>query len=77
MVGIVADNTVVHTGENSPEYVALLLTREIANIEGRALYSQGDKPVDRAWNLDTYAECLHAVGGNREFPNRGEVRRGR
>ena len=50
-----ADQPVVHIGENSPEYVAFKLYHEITRIEAR-----GEKP-DRKWILDTYAECLLAV----------------
>jgi len=54
-----ADNTVVHIGENSPEYVAYLLFTTIAGIEDKILNSRGG--VDRKWVLDTYAECMNAV----------------
>jgi hypothetical protein len=54
-----ADNTVVHIGENSPEYVALQLLHIVAGIENKTLNRNGD--VDRKWLLDTYAECLNAV----------------
>lgn len=52
-----ADNTVVHLGENSPEQVAYKLMRDIAraekkNLEGVSINS------DRQWILSTYRECL-------------------
>jgi hypothetical protein len=56
---ITADQTVVHIGENSPEYVALQLLRTIAGIENKPLNSSSG--VDRKWVLDTFAECLNAV----------------
>ncbi len=61
-----ADNAVVHIGENSPEQVAFKLMQEISNVEGVQLYSHGEKPVSREWVLDTYAECLKAVRGFRK-----------
>jgi len=48
-----ADATVVHIGENSPEYVALLLFRETRVLEGVL--------TTRKQVLDLYAECLHVV----------------
>jgi len=48
-----ADIPVVHIGENSPEYVAYRLLREIARLEK----GMGD----RKKLLDTYAECLRTV----------------
>ncbi len=50
-----ADTSVVHIGENSPEQVAYKLLHEIAAIEN----TTGRR--DRKWWLDTYAECLLAV----------------
>jgi hypothetical protein len=55
-----ADNTVVHIGENSPEQVAYTLLRDIANIEQRPLFHD-PRAADRKWILDTYAECLIAI----------------
>lgn len=57
-----ADQAVVHIGENSPEQVAFKLLKEVARAEGKGLYdgAHGEKP-DRKWLLDTYAECLIAV----------------
>lgn len=52
-----ADAPVVHIGENSPEKVALDMTRYILGQEG-ANFS-------RQRFLDTYAECLLAVKGYR------------
>jgi hypothetical protein len=54
-----ADDTVVHIGENSPEYVALQLLRIVAAIENKVFNSSSG--VDRKWVLDTYAECLNAI----------------
>jgi hypothetical protein len=45
-------------GENTPEYVAYLLMKDIAKAENRH-FVVGD--ADRKWILDTYAECLLAV----------------
>ena len=58
-----ADQSVVHLGENSPEHVAFRLLREVAYVEGKRLQQMDatfQKP-DRQWILDTYAECLDAV----------------
>jgi hypothetical protein len=54
-----ADNSVVHIGENSPEYVAYRLLKDIARVE--------DGSKDRKWILDTFAECLHAAKGYRDW----------
>lgn len=65
-----ADAPVVHIGENSPEQVAHKLLLEIANAENMTFYanaSSGKKTADRKWILDTYAECLYAVRGHRDF----------
>jgi hypothetical protein len=64
-----ADAPVVHIGENSPEEVARKLMREIARVEQRsfnpARMAPDRKAADRRWILNTYAECLEAVKGNR------------
>jgi hypothetical protein len=57
----VAEQTVVHTGENSPEYVAYRLLVDIARTEGKPLSGPAAGKADRKWILDTYAECLSAV----------------
>lgn len=52
-----ADEAVVHIGENSPEQVAYRLMREILlNVESKD-YSD----LDREAYLNTYAECLYTV----------------
>lgn len=58
-----ADQAVVHLGENSPEHVALQLFHEVAWAEKKELYRGAGGPdrPDRAYILDTYAECLRAV----------------
>jgi hypothetical protein len=56
-----ADQTVVHLGENSPEHVAYRLFRDIAHCEGKYLSGSGSPRPDREWVLTTYAECLNAV----------------
>ena len=47
-------DTVVHIGENSPEYVAYKLLLDIVRIEGKERHSK-----DEILNL--YAECLEVV----------------
>ena len=56
-----ADDAVVHIGENSPEQVAYKLMMDITNVEGRDFF--GDNPADRAYILDTYVECTRAIRG--------------
>lgn len=56
-----ADNTVVHMGENSPEHVAHLLTQQILFSVEKDKYRE----LTRELLLDTYAECLEAVRGLR------------
>jgi hypothetical protein len=70
-----ADEAVVHIGENSPEHVAYQLLRLVSIIEGRPFDSSSTNHADRKWLLDTYAECLNAVRnpGGRMTSN---VRRG-
>ena len=68
-----ADETVVHIGENSPEHIAYRLLEDVARVEGRSFYTrtgQDSDAADRKYILDTYAECLSAVGGHplRERP---------
>ena len=59
-----AEQTVVHIGENSPEQVAYVLMTIVANVEDKELY-KSETSADRAWILDTYAECLQAVKAER------------
>ena len=56
---------VVHIGENLPEYIAFELMHIIALAEGKNLSVGTPVNADREWILDTYAECLGAVRGNR------------
>jgi hypothetical protein len=66
-----ADQPVVHVGENSPEEVALKLLRVIADLEQKKLsHSTRDPMADRKYVLDTYAECIMAVRGGRMPPAR-------
>lgn len=64
-----ADQPVVHIGENSPEEVAYKLMGTIASNEGKTLRSttSGAASADRKWLLDTYTECLMAVRGYRQI----------
>lgn len=45
---------------DSAEIVALALLRQVAQVEDKSVLE-----IDRAWLLDTYAECLTAVRGDR------------
>ena len=59
-----SNEPVVHIGENSPEHVALSMTKTIlTSIEGKRW---GD--ISRKEFLDTYAECIRAVRGYRSYP---------
>lgn len=63
-----ADQAVVHIGENSPEQVAFRLMHEIALMEGKVLHrnpGERSETATRKWVLDTYSECLSAVRGYR------------
>jgi hypothetical protein len=57
-----ADKTVVHIGENSPEEIAFKLLQIIAEAEDRPLnWSEKRKPADREYVLSTYAQCVKVV----------------
>lgn len=57
-----ADEKVVHIGDNSPEQVAYKLLQDIAKCEGMDLFADGKKIVaSREWILSTYAQCLMTV----------------
>ena len=52
-----ADEPIVHIGENSPEQVAYKMMRDIlTSIEGRSL-----RDTTRAEYLQTYLQCRNAV----------------
>ena len=66
-----ADNTVVHMGENSPEHVAYRLMGHIMGVEGKTFArdaGRGFATADRKYTLDLYAECLRATTGKRAKP---------
>lgn len=65
-----ADRTVLHIGENSPEHVAYVLMGEVLSAEKVSYEAR-----TRSLLLDTYAECIQAVKGNRLFPERPETPR--
>jgi hypothetical protein len=67
---------VVHIGENSPEQIAYKLLETIASNEKKTLHwSVGSTATaDRKWLLDTYAECLVAVSGERRGPDGDPMR---
>ena len=59
-----ADQPVVHIGENSPEHVAYQLMLQISFVEGKVLHGKpgGKKETaSRQWILDTFSECMIAV----------------
>ena len=62
-----SDTPVVHIGENSPEHVAYRLLRDLMTAEDRGIRDTSKNRVDRKWLLDTYAECLYAANGHRDF----------
>ena len=55
-----AEDLGVQIADNSPEQVAFNLMEHIRTAERRRIDT-----VDRAWILDTYAECLKTVRGLR------------
>jgi hypothetical protein len=58
-----ADDTIVHIGENSPVHVAYKLFERIAYAEGKVLRRHPTEGTsgDREWILDAHAECLAVV----------------
>jgi hypothetical protein len=56
---------VVHMGENSPEYIAYRLLKDVMDLEGKTLSRGVTNPnistADRKYLLDTYLECIQAV----------------
>jgi len=61
-----SDRTTAHIGENSPEQVAYKLLVLVGKSETKINGSHDPiNGADRKWLLDTYAECLRAVKGNR------------
>ena len=61
-----AEEAVAHIGENSPEQVAYKLMEKVASAENKHFIGS-NKNTDRAWILDTYAECFQAVRGFRDI----------
>ena len=57
-----ADTAVIHTGENSPEYIAYRLMHHCLEADKITAEKKTRKAI-----LDTYAECLFAVRGHRKF----------
>jgi hypothetical protein len=55
-----ADEPVIHIGENSPEQVAFKLFQLVAKSEGFSLTSRESHPT-KGYILTTYAQCLHTV----------------
>lgn len=51
---------------DSEAAVALALLQMVAEAEGKLAADGEWKGADRAWILDTYAECLSAVDGLRD-----------
>jgi hypothetical protein len=52
-----AEQTVVHIGENSPEQVAYKLMLRIAEVEGVNVLGHSGTPATRKWILHTFAQC--------------------
>ena len=61
--------------ENTPEFVAYRLMKDIADVEKMVIAPEsretGAQLADRQWILDTYAECMDTVVGNRFYDRRG------
>jgi len=63
----------------SPEGAALKLLDTIAACENRVFHtdpSPEQQSADRAWVLDTYAECLQATHARRITEDRRKINRG-
>lgn len=64
--------------EGTPEAVALNLFEKIARCErvefAAGHLDEGYQTVDRAWILDTYAECLRAATGKKHGGSGPQVR---
>lgn len=61
-----ADNNVVHIGENSPQQVAYKLMQDIMHAEKRSISSEGNngwQRTDRAYMLKLYYDCARATSG--------------
>lgn len=63
-----ADKSIVHIGENSPEEVAYKLFQVVAAVEKKSLTGtdiEDLKPgwikADKEWVLKTYGECVSTV----------------
>lgn len=56
-----ADATHLSIGENTPDYIAYRLMRDIAQAEGRSFVPNATNPVDRVWILQTFAQCAAVV----------------
>ncbi|PLT95023.1 hypothetical protein [Sinorhizobium medicae] len=61
-----ADQAVVHFGENSPEEIAYKLMIQIANVEKKFIgaadnVKEGWQRADREYLLQTYAQCINTV----------------
>jgi hypothetical protein len=58
------ETTMAEAQDNSPEYIAYRLMRDIAETEGkyfRPSEREPQKAITRKWILETYAECLMVV----------------
>ena len=65
-----ADQNIVHIGENSPEQVAYKLLHKVERAEGKVDAGGDPKPgTDRKWILETSAECLKAAQGKQSTFN--------
>jgi hypothetical protein len=59
-----ADDSIVHIAENSPEEIAYKLFESIAFVEGKSLRpGMTGQKADRAYILSTYWECCRVVQG--------------
>ncbi|AYD02189.1 hypothetical protein [Neorhizobium sp. NCHU2750] len=59
-----ADNAVVHIGENSPEKIAYKLFEHIAACEKKGINggnANGYTPADKEYILKTFAEAMNVV----------------
>lgn len=55
-----AETVNLSVGENTVEYVAYRLMKDVASAEGITIHGMG-KNANREWILRTYMQCLTAV----------------
>ncbi|WP_428539099.1 hypothetical protein [Rhodopila sp.] len=63
-----ADQSIIHSGENTQEQIAYKLFLHVVHADGKRLGGGTlAATIDRKDILDTYAECLQTAKGRRLF----------